>query len=202
MKMGVLGGTFDPIHLGHLGAAEAAIECADLDQVVFVPTGNPPHRPRAVASDAQRLEMCRLATADEPRFAISDIELVREGPSYTLDTLLALRGANPHAELFLVLGWDAASQFRTWHEPTAVLALAVVIVVSRPGRPVPTEVELSAAGIDQGRAILCARSTPAVSASEIRRAVADGQSIAEWVPPAVERYIARHRLYGDNQAVG
>src|SRR5438445_7793594 len=147
MRLGVLGGTFDPIHLGHLGAAEAAIECADLDEVVFVPTGNPPHRSRAVASDAQRLEMCRLATADEPRFAVSDVELVRQGPSYTLDTLLALRGANPHAELFLVLGWDAASQFRTWHEPTAVLALAVFIVFCRPGGPLPPKVSLPAPGL-------------------------------------------------------
>src|SRR5207248_9661672 len=120
----------------------------------------------------------------------------REGPSYTLDTLLAFRGANPHAELFLVLGWDAASQFRTWHEPTAVLALAVVIVVSRPGRPVPTEVELSAAGIDQRRAILCARPTPAVSASAIRRAVAGGQSIAAWVPPAGVRAFGCRGRYG------
>ena len=81
MRLGVLGGTFDPIHLGHLAAAEAAIECADLDQVVFVPTGTPPHRPRATASGEQRLEMCRLATAGDSRFSISNIELERESPA-------------------------------------------------------------------------------------------------------------------------
>jgi nicotinate-nucleotide adenylyltransferase len=195
MKMGVLGGTFDPIHIGHLAAAEAAIDCADLDEVVFVPTGNPPHRPRAVATDSQRLEMCRLATMDETRFAVSDIEITREGPSYTLDTLLALRGANPHAELYLVLGWDAASLFGSWHQPAEVLALAPIIVVTRPGRPVPVEAQLDAAGIDHQRAILCSVPTPAVSASEIRKAVAAGESIAGRVPPAVERYIASHKLY-------
>jgi nicotinate-nucleotide adenylyltransferase len=195
MKMGVLGGTFDPIHFGHLAAAESAIECADLDEVVFVPTGNPPHRARAVATDEQRLAMCRLATVDEPRFAVSEVELEREGPSYTVDTLLALRGANPHAEMYLVLGWDAASLFRSWHQPAEVLALAPIIVVTRPGRPVPTAVELSSAGIDAARAILCTLPTPAVSASEIRRAVAAGESIAGKVPAAVERYITSHRLY-------
>ncbi len=195
MKMGVLGGTFDPIHLGHLAAAESAIECADLDEVVFVPTGNPPHRSRAVASDEQRLAMCELATIAEPRFAVSDVELKREGPSYTVDTLLALRGANPHAEMYLVLGWDAASLFRSWHQPAEVLALAPIIVVTRPGRAVPTAAELAAAGIDPARAILCTVPTPAVSASEIRRAVAAGESIAGKVPAAVERYIASHHLY-------
>jgi len=202
VRMGVLGGTFDPIHFGHLAAAEAAIECADLDEVVFVPTGKPPHRPRAVATDEQRLEMCRLATTDEPRFAISDVELEREGPSYTLDTLLALRGANPHAEMFLILGWDAASLFRSWHRPAEVLALARVIVVSRPGRGSPTEEQVEAAGIGPGRAVLCSHPTPAVSASEIRRAIAAGQPVMEMVPEAVAAYIARHHLYRVNQAVG
>jgi nicotinate-nucleotide adenylyltransferase len=202
MRMGVLGGTFDPIHLGHLAAAEAAIECADLDEVMFVPTGNPPHRPRALATDEQRLEMVRLATADEPRFAVSDVELVREGPSYTLDTLLALRGANPHAEIFLILGWDAASQIRSWHRPAEVLSLAPVIIVSRPGRSSPSMEDVAAAGIDGARAVLCPHPTPAVSASDIRKAIAAGESVAGKVPEAVARYIAGRRLYRDNQAVG
>jgi nicotinate-nucleotide adenylyltransferase len=193
--LGVLGGTFDPVHNGHVAAAEAAVECADLDEVVFVPTGNPPHRPPAEASPAQRLEMCGLATADEPRFAVSDIEVKREGPSFTLDTLLALRGANPHAELFLVLGWDAASQFRSWHRPDEVLQLAPIVVVSRPGRHAPEEADLLSAGLDPARIVLCARPTPSVSGSEIRRAIAAGKSIAGMVPAAVERYIAARHLY-------
>ena len=195
MKLGVLGGTFDPVHNGHVAAAEAAVECADLDEVVFVPTGNPPHRPPAEASPAQRLEMCRLAIADEPRFAVSDIEVRREGPSFTLDTLLALRGANPHAELLLVLGWDAASQFRSWHRPDEVLGIAPIVVVTRPGRHAPAEADLRTAGLDPARIVLCTRPTPAVSGSDIRRAIAAGKSISGMVPPAVERYIAAHHLY-------
>ena len=202
MKLGVLGGTFDPIHNGHLAVAEAAIECGDLDEVVLVPTGNPPHRPPAVASAAHRLTMCKLATEDDPRLAVSDIELNREGPSYTLDTLLALRGANPHAELFLVLGWDAASQLRSWHRPDEVMALAPVIVVPRPGRPAPGDSEVEAAGLQRDRVTVCARATPSISGSEIRRAIAAGQSISGKVPDAVERYIASEGLYRDNRTVG
>ena len=195
MRLGVLGGTFDPMHNGHVAAAEAALECANLDQVVFVPTGNPPHRPPAEASPVERLEMCRLATADDSRFAVSDIEVTREGPSYTLDTLWALRGANPHAELFLVLGWDAASQLRSWHRPDEVIAIAPIVVVSRPGRNAPGEADLKSAGLDPARIVLCPRPTPSVSGSEIRRAIAAGKSVAGLVPPSVERYIAAHHLY-------
>lgn len=196
MRLGVLGGTFDPMHNGHIAAAEAAIDCADLDEVVFVPTGTPPHRPAAVASAVQRLEMGRLATADDPRFSVSDVEVNRAGPSYTVDTLLALRAANPHAELFLVLGWDAASFFRTWHRPDEVIALAPIIVVTRPGRTAPGQAELARVGLQPGRVILCERPTPAVSASEIREAVRQGRSVAGLVPEAVGRYIASQRLYG------
>jgi nicotinate-nucleotide adenylyltransferase len=195
MRLGVLGGTFDPMHNGHVAAAEAAVDCANLDEVVFVPTGNPPHRPPAEATPVQRLDMCRLATADDPRFAVSDIEVTRAGPSYTLDTLWALRGANPHAELFLVLGWDAAAQLRSWYRPDEVLAIAPIVVVTRPGRNAPAEADIRSAGLDPARIVLCPRPTPSVSGSEIRRAIAAGKSVAGMVPPAVERYIAAHHLY-------
>ena len=195
MKLGILGGTFDPVHNGHVAVAEAAVDCADLDEVVFVPAGDPPHRPPAEASAEQRLEMCRLAVADEERFAVSDVEVRREGPSFTVDTLLALRGANPHAELFLILGWDAASQLRSWHRPDEVIALAPIVVVTRPGRHVPAEADLRSAGLDPSRIILCARPTPAVSGSEIRRALTAGRGISAMVPEPVERYIAAHHLY-------
>jgi len=195
MRLGVVGGTFDPMHNGHIAAAEAAIDCAELDEVVFVPTGTPPHRPPTVASSEQRLDMCRLATADDPRFSVSDVEAKRSGPSYTVDTLLALRAANPHAELFLVLGWDAASQLRSWHRPDEVLAIAPIVVVSRPGRSAPEEADIKSAGLDPARIVLCPHPTPSVSGSGIRRAIAAGKSIAGLVPPAVERYIAAHHLY-------
>ena len=196
MRLGIVGGTFDPMHNGHIAAAEAAIECAELDEVVFVPTGTPPHRPPTVASSDQRLEMCRLATADDPRFSVSDVEVKRSGPSYTVDTLLALRAANPHAELFLVLGWDAAALFRSWHRPDEVLALAPIVVVTRPGRRSPGSQDLAAAGLQPGRVVVCERATPAVSASAIREAVREGRSIAELVPEAVARFISSAHLYG------
>jgi nicotinate-nucleotide adenylyltransferase len=196
LRLGVVGGTFDPMHNGHIAAAEAAIDCAELDEVVFVPTGTPPHRPPTVASSEQRLEMCRLATADDPRFSVSDIEVKRSGPSYTVDTLLALRAANPHAELFLVLGWDAAALFRSWYKPDEVIALAPIVVVTRPGRKAPDAKDLAAAGLQAGRVVLCERSTPAVSASEIREAVREGRDVSALVPVAVSRYIASAHLYG------
>ena len=191
----MLGGTFDPVHLGHVAAAEAAIDCADLDQVVFVPTGTPPHRPPATATGEQRLEMCRLATAGDSRFTVSDVELKRSGPSFTLDTLLALRGANPHAEMFLVLGWDAASQLRSWYRPDEVLALAPVIIVTRPGRSAPGTDDVKSAGLDPARVILCPRPTPSVSGSELRRDLMAGRPVAGRVPDAVEQYIATHHIY-------
>jgi nicotinate-nucleotide adenylyltransferase len=195
VRIGVLGGTFDPVHLGHVAAAEAAIDCADLDQVVFVPTGTPPHRPPAMASGEQRLEMCRLATAGDPRFTVSDIELRRTGPSFTLDTLLALRGANPHAEMFLVLGWDAASQLRSWYRPDEVLALAPVVIVTRPGRSAPGVDDVQSAGLDPARVILCPRLTPSVSGSELRRDLMAGRPVTGRVPETVEQYIATHHIY-------
>lgn len=194
-KLGLLGGTFDPFHNGHLAAAEAAIGCANLDRVMFIPAAQPPHRPPAVASAEQRLEMCRLGTKGEPRFDVSEIELKREGPSYTVDTLMEMRRLQPNDELFLILGWDAARLFPTWHRPEEVRKLASVVVVGRPGSDAPRKEDLEPAGLEGDRVLLCLEPTPDISASEIRRAVAAGESIAGKVPVAVERYIASHRLY-------
>ncbi len=195
MKIGILGGTFDPVHVGHLAAANAAFECADLDRVVFIPAAQPPHRGAAVASASDRLEMCRLATAGDARFAVSDVEVRRAGPSYTLDTLVDLIRAHPHDELVLILGWDAASQFRTWHEPQRVQAIAPIVVIGRPGSEWPKDADLLAAGLDPARVVMCQRPTPDVSASEVRSACGAGESISGIVPAAVERYIQLHGLY-------
>jgi nicotinate-nucleotide adenylyltransferase len=198
-RIGVLGGTFDPIHVGHLAAAEAGIKCARLDRVVFIPAGEPPHRPPAAASAEQRLEMCRLATAGDARFAVADLELRRSGPSYTLDTLLELRRLQPHDALFLILGWDAASLFRTWHQPDQVRVMASIVIIARPGRTSPGQADLETAGLGGDNVVLCLEHTPAVSASDVRRAVATGHSISGQVPEVVERYIAEHRLYSSER---
>jgi nicotinate-nucleotide adenylyltransferase len=195
MRIGLLGGTFDPIHAGHLAAAKAAMDCAGLDRVVFVPAAQPPHRPPAVAGAEQRLEMCRLAVAGESRFEVSDVELNRAGPSYTVDTLSELHRLNPDDELFLILGWDAARLFPTWRRPDSVRKLASIVVVGRPGSDSPDEADLAPAGLGGDRVSICLESTPEVSGSEIRRAVGSGEPITGKVPPAVEQYIAAHGLY-------
>ena len=199
MKLGILGGTFDPIHLGHLAAASAALDCAELERVLFIPSARPPHRPAAHASAEARLAMCRLAVAGEPRFEVSDLEVRRGGPSYTSDTLRELRLARPDDELHLILGWDAAKLFRSWHEPEAVLELVMIVVVARPGTAEPSAADLRSAGFDPGRVISCLRVTPDVSGSELRRELAAGASISGQVSPAVEGYIAEHDLYRDNR---
>jgi nicotinate-nucleotide adenylyltransferase len=194
-KLGLLGGTFDPFHNGHLAAAEAAVGCANLDRVMFIPAAQPPHRPPAVASAEQRLEMCRLGTKGESRFEVSEIELKREGPSYTVDTLVEMRRLQPNDELFLILGWDAARLFPTWHRPEEVRKLASVVVVGRPGSDAPRKEDLEPAGLEGDGVLLCLEPTPDISASDIRRAVAAGEPITGKVPATVERYIASHRLY-------
>lgn len=202
MRLGILGGTFDPIHTGHLAAAHAAMQCAHLDRVLFIPSAQPPHRAAATAPAADRLAMTLLAVEGETPFDVSDIEVGRGGVSYTADTLSELHSATPDDELFLILGWDAARLFSTWHEPERVSALASVVIVGRPGTQRPGSSEIAAAGLDPARVIKCFVQTPDVSASELRELLAAGESVAGKVPPAVERYISSKHLYRDNQPVG
>jgi nicotinate-nucleotide adenylyltransferase len=194
-RVGLLGGTFDPFHNGHLAAAKAAMECARLDRVVFIPSAQPPHRHPPIASPQQRLEMCSLAIQGEAKFEVSKIELDRGGPSYTVDTLRELGRLQPGDQRFLILGWDAARLFSTWHEPAKVREMTSIVVVARPGSGAPREEDLVPVGLDGRDVTLCLRPTPDISASEIRRAVVAGQLITGKVPAAVERYIASHRLY-------
>jgi nicotinate-nucleotide adenylyltransferase len=199
VRIGVFGGTFDPIHEGHLAAAKAAMECAHLDRVLFVPSAQPPHRGTALAPAEDRLAMTKLAVQGEPSFEVSDVEVTRGGTSYTLDTLSELHREHPQGELFLILGWDAARLFRTWHEPDRVRSLASIVIIDRPGLGQPGLSELAGLGLDPARVIECHFQTPDVSGSELRRAIAAGQSVAGKLPAAVERYITEHRLYGDNR---
>lgn len=198
-RIGILGGTFDPIHIGHVAVAKGAIECARLDRVLFVPSAQPPHRAAAMAPAEDRLAMTNLAVQDEPSFEVTDVEVKRGGRSYTVDTLSELSRAFPNDELFLILGWDAARLFRTWHEPKRVSELASVVIVDRPGLAPPTPSELAGLGLDPARVVICHVPTPDVSGSALRRAIAAGQAVTGQLPPAVGRYIAEHRLYLDNR---
>ena len=189
MRTGILGGTFDPIHLGHLAAARAAMDCAGLDRVLFIPAAVPPHRPPTVADAGDRLEMTRLAVEAEPGFEVSDFEIRRAGVSYTVDTLRELHRAYPHDELFLILGWDAAKLLSSWREPDEVRALASLIIVTRPGSGAPTATS----------AIVCERATPDISGSDLRRRLARGQPVTDLLPAAVAEYVAGRGLYRHNR---
>jgi nicotinate-nucleotide adenylyltransferase len=195
VKLGVVGGTFDPIHLGHVAMAEAGADCAGLDRVLLVPASIPPHRSAAAAPAADRLAMTSLAAGGHPRLEVSDVELRRSGPSYTVDTLRLLAEEWPGWELHLVLGWDAAREIGSWRAPEEVMRLARLVVVSRPGRAAPAERDLVAAGIDPARALLCDVPTPPVESTDVRRLVMRGASLEGLLDPAVEAYLRRHHLY-------
>ncbi len=194
-RVGVLGGTFDPIHNGHVAMIEHARRCAGLDEVLVVPVGVPPHRGPADASAADRLQMCRLALEGQAGVEVLDVEVRREGPSYMLDTLDAIGRLRPGAELDLILGWDAARLIRSWHRYTDVLGRARLVIVARPGLPQPAPADLAEAGIDAARASICPEGTPEVNATELRRRATDGEPLTGMVPPAVESYIRSHGLY-------
>lgn len=176
------------------------MDCARLDRVLFVPSATPPHREPAVASAQQRLEMCRLAINGEPGFEVSDVEIRRDDVSYTVDTLRELNKLYPNDKLFLILGWDAAKLFSTWHEPGEIRRLTSVIVVTRPASGPLTG--LGAAGLGGPSDFVCEGSTPDISGSELRRDIALGKPVGDCLPSAVERYIAEHQLYRDNRQVG
>jgi nicotinate-nucleotide adenylyltransferase len=186
VRIGLLGGTFDPIHLGHLRAAEVAREALALEQVWFVPAGVPPHRPQAVSPGRDRFAMVALATTGHPRFSVSDVELEREGPSFTVDTLRQLRGLHPEAEFVLIVGSDTFAEMDTWREHETVFGLATVAVVVRPG----------AAALPEGaRAVAVEGAGLPISATEIRERARAGRSVRYLVTDAVADFIAKRGLY-------
>jgi nicotinate-nucleotide adenylyltransferase len=196
LRIGILGGAFNPPHTGHLVCAQEAFVQLELDRVLFVPVGQAPHR--ALESDPgaeARLEMVEQAIAGDERFASSRIELDRDGPSYTSDTLRQLRKDGPDDELFLILGGDQAATLPRWHEPERVLALATVAVAER------VSWNRNAIGIKIGRLKGSERvryldmPLMQVSSTVIRRRVAAGHPIRYLVPEGVESYIAANELY-------
>ncbi|MBM3944806.1 MAG: nicotinate-nucleotide adenylyltransferase [SAR202 cluster bacterium] len=203
MRIGVFGGTFDPVHVGHLLKAEEAREGLGLDEVWFVPAGNPWMKSgRTISPAHDRMEMVRLATASNPHFKVSDIETVRHGPSYMADTLAELRAQfGDGAELFLLIGADSLRHIARWRSPDEVLRLCTVAVFERPGRK-GGEVErfdrelLDGIRPGAGKAARAVQGTlTGISGTDIRERVATGRSIAYRVPEAVGAYIAEHGLY-------
>jgi nicotinate-nucleotide adenylyltransferase len=194
-RVGVLGGTFDPIHNGHLALARAAREQLGLDRVVFVPAGVPWRKAgREITAATHRLEMVRLAIANEPAASVSTVEIDKEGPSYTADTLEALSGEFQGAALYFIIGEDALEDLPTWREPERILGLARLAVAGRPGRKVADGRWQAIPGIGE-RLVRLEMEPVEISASEIRRLEGLGKPVSEMLPAAVEAYIRHHRLY-------
>jgi nicotinate-nucleotide adenylyltransferase len=197
VRVGILGGTFNPPHLGHLVCAQEAYRELDLHRVMLIPASIPPHKPVDDEPGAEhRLELCRLAAQDDDRFEVSDLELARAGPSYTVDTLERLTSDIPNSELFLILGGDIAAGLPQWHRVERVLELATPAIAKRRGTP-RGAVEEALASLPRGdRARFFQMPRMGVSSTMIRRRVAAGQPIRYLVPDRVVRYIERHGLYG------
>jgi nicotinate-nucleotide adenylyltransferase len=213
-RTGILGGTFDPIHAGHLAAADAACRALALDEVLVVPSHEPPHRAgRPLASAFHRFAMAAIAAASDPRLVVSDLELGRPGPSFTADTLRTLHASGLAAtQLYFILGTDAFAEIATWHGYPGLLDLAHFAVISRPGQSLDAlrarlprladRMRDPGAGLAPApgdtaspRVFLVQSDTPNVSSTDIRARAADGRSLAGLVTPEVERHILRHRLY-------
>ncbi len=197
MRIGILGGTFNPPHLGHLVAAQEAYRELDLDQVMFIPAGLPPHKPvDDEPGPEHRLELCRLAAGDDERFTVSDLELRRDGPSFTVDTLETLRSQSPSDDLFLILGGDIAAGLPRWHEADRVLELATVAIAKRRGTA-KAAVDGALAQLEGGeRARYFQMPRIGISSTMVRRRVRAGQPIRYFVPDGVMHYIETHGLYG------
>ncbi len=192
MNIGVLGGCFDPIHLGHLLIAEDILIKLKLQKILFVPAFHPPHRPPPIASYHHRIKMVQLAIKSNPKFELSQIEKNRPGPSYTVDTLNDLRRLFPKTTLHFIIGYDQYRTIGNWHKPSELTRLAKLVVISRPGVARPPLFR------QHPRSRVCfLRVIPvAISGAIIRERVAKGASVRYLVPTKVLKYIYRHHLYG------
>lgn len=197
MRLGILGGTFDPPHIAHLVLAEEARWRLSLERVLFIPAGDPWRKEgRGITPAADRLEMTRLATADNPAFEVSALEVGRPGPSFTAETLAALHAERPEDELFFIVGEDALRDLPNWHNPAEIIRLAWLAVAPRGGwsEAQAADLERVAPGI-KNRVVPVLMPAIDVSATDIRRRVAAGDSIHYLVPAAVEAYILERALY-------
>ncbi len=195
MRLGIMGGTFDPVHFGHLVIAEEARYEFALDRVVWVPAGDPPHKQsREVVSQEHRYAMVLLATAGHPAFEVSRLEMERSGPSYTVDTIRSFSELKPEAELFFITGADATLEILTWHRHEDLVRLCRFIAVTRPGYDLnrlntvlpesylPRISTIQAPGVD-------------ISSTDLRARLRNGEPVKYLVPDDVEAYLRKHRLY-------
>ncbi len=195
-RAGIFGGTFDPIHAGHLGVAGAAAEELELDVVYFVPAGDPYLRRPPIASIDDRIAMVELAIGGDDRFFLSTVDAERPGPTYSIDTVRDVAAAaGADAALYLIVGADAAQQLARWREPEKLAAAATIVVVGRPDQLPPTDLPPGHPARD---AIYVNTLQSDMSGAVIRDALANGSPITGMVPPEVERYIQSKRLYPPN----
>jgi nicotinate-nucleotide adenylyltransferase len=197
VRLGILGGTFNPPHLGHLICAQEAYLQLQLNRVVLIPARIPPHKPvEDEPGPRHRLELCRLAVQGDERFEVSDLEMAREGPSFTVDTLEVLQSKAPDSELFLIVGGDVAAGLPQWREPERVLSFATVAVARRRGTS-RDSVDRALQSIRGGeRAEFFRMPRIGISSTMVRNRARTGQPIKYIVPDAVAHYIEEHGLYG------
>jgi nicotinate-nucleotide adenylyltransferase len=200
MRVGIFGGTFDPIHFGHLIVAEQAREQARLDAVWFIPAPRPPHKDEGrLTRFEQRVEMLELALAGNPAFQVDELEKERTGPSYTVDTLAELRHRHPGDEFFLLAGSDTVRDLHLWYQPVRLLELVGLVVMARPGHTVPDPAELRGRlklpGAVLLRLIVVESPQIDISSHDLRARAAAGHSIRYFLPRAVEMYILDKQLY-------
>lgn len=200
-RAGILGGTFDPVHYGHLVIAEEVYAALDLDEMVFVPAGQPPHKPeRQVTAAHHRLAMLELAIADNPHFSISRVDLERPGPSYTVETLRLLHQQwGEQTALYFLIGWDSLEDFLTWRDPAGILEqLSYLVALQRPGyaeeNGYQASLEARLPGITQ-RLLVVPAPQLEISSTDLRERVAEGRPIKYQLPERVEQYIEQYNLY-------
>ena len=204
MRLGIFGGTFDPIHNGHLIVAEHVRKELDLARVLFIPAGRPWFKAEQDLTDAKhRLEMVRLAITDNPNFEVSEMEILRDGPTYTIDTLVALREEmGGSVDFYLILGVDALNELHRWRRPCEVLDMATVVGVARAGAVSADRAALES--IREGASdevVLLGGPLVDISAADVRRRMAEGLSVKGLIPQAVEDYTKRHSLYEEKERV-
>ena len=200
MRIGIFGGTFDPVHLGHLLLAESAREQRGLDEVWFVPAAEPPHKRNCRRTEARhRVEMLKLAVGGHEAFRVCELEIERGGVSFTVETLEQIGRSHPEATLFLLVGADTLADLPNWREPARVCELALPTAVGRPGSPPPDVAVLgalvTAARLAEIEAAAVEMPLVGISATDLRSRAASGRSLRYRTPRAVERYIETHGLY-------